>query len=158
MLFSYQVSLCHFRLLHLYLLLFFLFYKYVVIQKSFYAAYYYMITSSFQMLNKFTNFGSWVIYGLHLFRCFWQIIGMLFCFEAGLFICYKNIGNFSRGISFFNGSDLWLKQKILFSVFYYLCWFYYYLLYCSYLTFKRKPKHVDIYIGINSNSFHKVVL
>ena len=103
-----------------------LFWKYFVIQKFFYTAWYYMITSSFQVLNKFTSFGSWVIYGLPLFWCSWQIIVMLFCFEAALFICSKNVWDFSRGIStFVKSSGLWLKLKFLFSAFYYLCWFYY---------------------------------
>ena len=37
----------------------FLFHKYlVIIQKVFFTARYYMVTSSFQMSNKFINFGS----------------------------------------------------------------------------------------------------
>ena len=127
MLFSYHVSLHHFLLLRLYHSVF-LFKKYLVIfPKVFYTSCYYMVTSSFQMSNKFINFGSCVnMYGLPLFWCSaWQIVVMLFCFEAALFMCSKSVWNFPRQISFGNRSDILLWLNFSFSVFYCLFWLYF---------------------------------
>ena len=100
MLFSNHVSLHHFLLLHFYILSFFCSIS-CYYSKAFYTAWHFMVTSLFQMSNKFINFESWLnIYGLPLFWCSWQIVVMLLCFEAALFICSKNVWNFPRRISF----------------------------------------------------------
>ena len=102
----------------------FLFYEYLaIIQKVFYTAAYYMVTSSFQMSNKFINFRSWEnIYGLPLFWWSWQIIAVLFYFEVLLFMCYKIVRNFPRQISFVKRSSILLWLNFLFSASYYLFW------------------------------------
>ena len=94
MAFSYHVSLHHFSLLHLYILLFFCL-MFCYYSKAFYTAWHYIVTSSFQMSNKFICIGS-NIYYLPLFGRSWQIAVMLFGFEAALFMCPKNVWNFPR--------------------------------------------------------------
>ena len=131
MLFSYHVSLRHFLLLHLYHSVYtivFLFNKCLVIsQKVFYTTCYSVVTSSFQMWNKFINFESWVnIYGLPLFWCrSWKIVVMLFCFEAVIFMYSRNVSNFPRPISFANRSDILLGLNFSFPASYCLFWLYY---------------------------------
>ena len=116
MLFSYHVLLQHFLLFHLNLLLFLCSTNILLLFKKFYTERYYMITSSFQMSNKFINFESWVnIYGLPLLWCSKQIIVMLFCFEEVLLMCSKNVWNFPRRISFANFfSGILLQINFLF--------------------------------------------
>ena len=102
----------------------FLFNKYlVIIQKVFYTARYYIVTSSFQMSSKFINFGPWVnIFGLPLFWCSWHIAVVVFYFEAALFMCSKNTWNIPRRNSFVNRSDILLWLFLSFSASCYLFW------------------------------------
>ena len=96
--FSYHVSFAPFPTSSFVYTVVFLSNKYIaIIQKAFYTAFYYRITSSLQVSNKFINFGSWVnFYGLPFLWCSWQIVVMLVGFEAALFMCSKNIGDFFK--------------------------------------------------------------
>ena len=74
------------------------FYKHlIIIEKAFYTAGVKWSVISFQMSNKFINFGSLMnIYGLRVFWCSWWIIVMLFCFEARVFVCSKKCLELSK--------------------------------------------------------------
>ena len=68
-----------------------------------------MVTSSFQMLNKFINVGSWVnIDGWPLFWCSRKRIVMLFCHETALFMGSKNVWYSPSQITFVKRSGILL--------------------------------------------------
>ena len=93
--------------------------------KAFYASWYYIVTCSFLMWNKFINFRPRVnMYGLPLFWYSWQFVVMLFCFENALSICSKNVWNFPRQISFVNRWDILLQLNFSYLASYYLFWLY----------------------------------
>ena len=140
-----------------------------VIQKLFQNARCYMITSSFQMSNKFRNLGSWLnIYVLPLLWCSYQIIAMFFWFEAALFMCSKNVWNYPRQIFFFKKIKHFAVNKRFISSFLLLVLIVLLVIvpglvivrHCSCLAFKTKPMQVDesSYTGRNSYCPHKIVM